>query len=141
MTIHTIDGRPALRFERRLPHPPERVWRAVTDPAELGQWYPLRVTELDPRPGGRLVFDDGADGVITGEITDFEPPRLFAFDEHDPEGRGRAFNDHARIELHPDAQGCLLVFTHVFADATNAESYSRGWEECLDALVTALDAG
>ena len=38
-TLQTIDGRPALRFERRLAHPVERVWRAVTEPAELAQWF------------------------------------------------------------------------------------------------------
>ena len=31
----TIDGRPAVRFERRLSHPVEKVRQAVTDPAEL----------------------------------------------------------------------------------------------------------
>ncbi len=31
-TLQTIDGRPALRFERRLDHSIERVWRAVTEP-------------------------------------------------------------------------------------------------------------
>jgi len=35
----TIDGRPALRFERRLDHSIERVWRAVTEPAELARWF------------------------------------------------------------------------------------------------------
>ena len=38
-TLETIDGRRALRFERRLPHSPERVWRAVTEPAELARWF------------------------------------------------------------------------------------------------------
>jgi uncharacterized protein YndB with AHSA1/START domain len=38
-TLTTIDGRPALRLERRLPHAVERVWRAVTEPAELAQWF------------------------------------------------------------------------------------------------------
>jgi hypothetical protein len=34
-TLETIDGRPALRFERRNSHSVERVWRALTDPSEL----------------------------------------------------------------------------------------------------------
>ena len=34
-----VDGRPALRFERRLPHPVARVWRAVSEPAELERWF------------------------------------------------------------------------------------------------------
>ncbi len=39
-TLVHIDGRPALRFERRYRHPVERVWRAVSDPAEMASWFP-----------------------------------------------------------------------------------------------------
>ena len=33
--LTTIHDRPALWFERQLAHPIARVWRAVSDPAEL----------------------------------------------------------------------------------------------------------
>lgn len=39
-TLETIDGRLALRFERTLAHPIERVWRALSEPDELGAWFP-----------------------------------------------------------------------------------------------------
>ena len=45
-----VDGRPALRFERRLNHSVERVWRAVTDPAELARWFVSEVS-WKPEPG------------------------------------------------------------------------------------------
>ena len=32
-TLDTVDGRPVLRMERRLAHPPEKVWRAIHEPA------------------------------------------------------------------------------------------------------------
>src|SRR5205085_289579 len=54
-TLHTSDGRPMLRFERRLEHPPERVWRAITEPEELAHWFPAQV-EIDLRPGGAMKF-------------------------------------------------------------------------------------
>lgn len=41
--LETIDGRPALRFERTYPHSVERVWRAVSVPAELERWFPAAV--------------------------------------------------------------------------------------------------
>ena len=34
-----LDGRPALHFERHLAHSVEHVWRAVTEPSELAQWF------------------------------------------------------------------------------------------------------
>jgi uncharacterized protein YndB with AHSA1/START domain len=36
---------------------PEDVWRAVTDEAELAEWFGGEVT-LDPEPGGRGRFDE-----------------------------------------------------------------------------------
>ena len=39
----TIEDQPRLNFERRLSHPVDRVWRAITEPDELGQWFPSQV--------------------------------------------------------------------------------------------------
>ena len=39
-TYEIVDDRSALTFERRLAHSVERVWRAVTEPAELAHWFP-----------------------------------------------------------------------------------------------------
>lgn len=88
--VTTFDGRPALQFERHLKHSRDKVWRAVTDPRQLSQWYPFRVTGLEPRTGGRMTFDDGEGTIYSATITDFDPPRLFAFDEHDPDGKERS---------------------------------------------------
>ena len=33
------DGSTQIRFVRRLPHPVDRVWEALTDPAELHRWW------------------------------------------------------------------------------------------------------
>ena len=43
-----------------FPVPPEEVWKALTDPDELEEWFANDV-ELDPREGGEGVFrwDDG----------------------------------------------------------------------------------
>lgn len=135
----TVDGRPALRFERHLQHSREKVWSAVTDPRHLSQWYPLRVTELEPRVGGRMVLDDGEGTVYTATVTHFEPLRLFAFDEHAPDGEEREFDDHLRIELRDEDSGCLLVFTHVLADPSIADGALGGWEACLDELTARLE--
>ncbi|MDT0266606.1 SRPBCC domain-containing protein [Streptomyces sp. DSM 44915] len=142
-TTTTFAGRPALRFERHLAHPVPTVWRAVTEPDRLSGWYPLRVTAFEPRVGGRIVFDDGEGTVLRGTVTDWDPPRLFAFDEHaDPAGRpAPERDDHLRIELTDEPGGCLLVLVHVPADPATAEGASRGWQACLAQLVTELAAG
>jgi uncharacterized protein YndB with AHSA1/START domain len=130
-TLITADGRSILRFERRLAHPVEKVWRAVTDPAHLSQWFPSDM-DLDLQPGGkiRFVFRDGEGPTLDGTITDLDPPTVFAYTWGD---------SHLRFELWPDGDGCLLIFTHTFDDRPSAASFAAGWYTCLKALAMVLD--
>lgn len=75
----TLGGRPTVRVEGRYPHPIEKVWRAVSTPEHLGQWFPSPV-EIDLRPGGAMrfrAFDD--DAAAHGTVEALEPPRLLSF--------------------------------------------------------------
>jgi uncharacterized protein YndB with AHSA1/START domain len=47
--IALSDDGPELRLERRLFHPVDRLWRALTDAAELAHWFPgeYEVVEMD----------------------------------------------------------------------------------------------
>jgi uncharacterized protein YndB with AHSA1/START domain len=136
--LYTIDGLPALRFERRLAHPPEKVWRAITEPEHLSRWYPFRVTAMDLRVGGTIHFDDGT-MTMDAVITQLDPPRRFAFSERAPAQLARESEDLVSFELRADGDGCLLIFTHVFHDRPAAASYASGWDFCLDALASTLD--
>jgi uncharacterized protein YndB with AHSA1/START domain len=130
-TLQTVDGRAVLRFERRLAHPAEKVWRAITDPAELANWFPAAI-EGDREPGAalRFVHPGGEGPTLEGEVTEFDPPRLFAF------LWGESL---LRLELRPDGNGCILVFTQTFDERPSAASYGVGWESCLDALALTLE--
>jgi Activator of Hsp90 ATPase homolog 1-like protein len=108
-TLQIVDGRHTLRFERRLAHPVERVWRALTEPGELPQWFPS---------GAEL------------EVTERVPPRLLA---------GTWHGDPLRFELTPDGDGCLLVFTHAFAERDTAARTAAGWDRSLARLGALLD--
>jgi uncharacterized protein YndB with AHSA1/START domain len=129
-TYETVEGRPAVRFERRLADPIERVWRAVTEPGELAHWFPSEVSgEL--RLGGRLRFHhaDGAAPDAEGEITDFDPPRRLAF---------WWGTEHLRLELEPEGDGTVLRLTHVLSSADQAARDAAGWHVCLDRLERSL---
>ncbi|MDA4118702.1 MAG: SRPBCC domain-containing protein, partial [Thaumarchaeota archaeon] len=47
-----------LVFRRRLAHPPEAVWKALTDPSELSNWYMTKAV-IDGREGGNIDFVSG----------------------------------------------------------------------------------
>jgi len=78
-TYLEYDGRPAVRFVRTYPYPVERVWRAVTEPAELQAWFPSSV-RLEPRAGGTIEFTgDPYSTDSTGTILVYEPPHRLAY--------------------------------------------------------------
>ncbi|MFE4367568.1 SRPBCC domain-containing protein [Streptomyces sp. NPDC056835] len=127
------DGRTALRMERRLPHPPERVWAALTEPAALAQWFPSEVT-VDLTPGGAMGFHfPGVSGPgMTGTVTDVDEPRLFAFTWG---------ADHLSWSITPDGEGSLLTLVHTFDDLQGAASFASGWHLCITALAQLLAGG
>jgi uncharacterized protein YndB with AHSA1/START domain len=125
-TLETIDGRPALRFERRLAHSVERVWRAVSEPAELERWFPA-AAEWTPAAGE--TFEAGG---TTGEVTDVDAPHRLAW---------TFAGERYSFELAAHGSGCLLVFTHVFDDVTRAAQTATGWEAYFSRLEPHLAGG
>jgi uncharacterized protein YndB with AHSA1/START domain len=136
--MQTIGGKPLLRFERRFAHPPAKVWRAVTDPAEAVHWFPAAIeTELEVGARMRFTFAEEApiDANSEGEILELDPPKVYAF---------RWNTDVLRFELLPDAAGCLLVLTQTiggdgWVQRLTAGRNAVGWDVCLDALSARLD--
>lgn len=125
-TLETIDGRPALRFERKLAHSVERVWRAVSEPGELEQWFPA-VVPWTPAVGEVLEVSG-----MTGKVTAVEPQRLLAWNFE---------GDEFSFELDEHEGGCVLVFTHVFDDRATAAQAAAGWETYLMRLDVHLEGG
>jgi uncharacterized protein YndB with AHSA1/START domain len=126
-TYETIDGRPAVRFERRYDHPVEAVWRAVTEPGELAHWFPARVSVDELRAGAAMRFDFGEGMVMDGAVVELDEPRVFAF---------RWGSEHLRFELEPVDSGAAtrLRFTHVLDEADTAARNASGWHVCLERL-------
>ena len=78
-SLHTADGHSVLRFERRLGHPPAKVWRAITEPDELSAWFPAGV-EGEREAGAKIRFVfPGTEETQDGEILEYDPPRVFAY--------------------------------------------------------------
>ena len=72
----------SLTFEVDLPHPPEKVWRALTDPALLAEWL-LPVTGLELAPGVAFTFKTqaypGWDGTVSCRMLEVEPLRKLSY--------------------------------------------------------------
>ena len=120
------DGRWRLQFVRRLPHRPEKVWRALTEPEHLAAWFPARI-EGDRAAGAKLRFVFPHDGapIDEGEMLACEPPTLLEF---------RWTDETFRFEVRPDGDGCVLTLLNVFDEIGKAARDAAGWHACLDVL-------
>lgn len=131
-TLLDADGGWTLRFERRLAHPIEKVWRAVTEPEHRDRWFPQRI-EGDLVAGGdlRFVDDPNIPGEgLAGRCTVLDPPHILALEWGE---------DLLRIELSADGDGTKLVFLDTLDERHHAARTGSGWHLCLDALMAHLD--
>jgi uncharacterized protein YndB with AHSA1/START domain len=128
-----------LRYERRYPHPIEKVWDAITQPERLVAW--LGEAEIELEQGGAIKItwlnsdEDGNTAVYNGRITRFEPPNVL---EYDGDIHGRL-----RWELSPDGEHVtILKFTNWTPAPDDFRSkVAAGWDIHLEHLATALDGG
>lgn len=128
-TLERVGDRSVLRFERRLAHPRELVWRALTEEGELAAWFPTTM-EGERRAGAPLTFSfrAGEAEPFAGEMLAFVPPSLLAL---------RWADDVLRFELEPaedGGPGCVLRLEVTVAEHGKAARDGAGWHVCLDRL-------
>lgn len=130
----TEDGRCALRFERQLAHPQEKVWRALTEVDQLRSWF-AEILDYDKLrfelfPGAELAFvpkrEHAEVGTSQGKVTRIEKPRLLEYTWG---------AEILRWELEPRGESeCRLVFTNIFDDRGFASAMGAGWHAGLERL-------
>lgn len=138
-----MEGGWELRFERRLRHAPERIWKALTTGEGLACW--LAEADIDPRPGGRM------------ELNFRQPDHEFMPDTPD---RRRQSNQVLTIEpftvfehtfgsnpesvvswrLTPDGDGTHVTLTHWIPDAWGGmrSNVLSGWHHHMEGLDDAV---
>jgi uncharacterized protein YndB with AHSA1/START domain len=119
------DGRWQVRFTRQLPHPIDKVWRAVTEPEHLAAWFPCTI-DGERRPGAPLTFrfEGGADPML-GEMVVYEPPHVMEL---------RWGADLLRLELRSVDDGTELQLSDTLDERGKAARDAAGWHECLEYL-------
>jgi uncharacterized protein YndB with AHSA1/START domain len=72
----------SISFEFDLHHPPEKVWRALTDPVLLSEWL-LPVAELKLEPGAAFTLRTqpypGWDGIVNCRILEIEAHKKISY--------------------------------------------------------------
>ena len=72
----------AISFEFDLHHSPEKVWRALTDPALLGEWL-LPVVGFELEPGAAFTFKTqaypGWDGTVNCKMLEVDAQKKISY--------------------------------------------------------------
>jgi uncharacterized protein YndB with AHSA1/START domain len=106
---HTAPTSEPIVLECDLPHAPELVWRALTEPDLLGAW--LLPNDLRPEVGARFSFGraDGRLGEpIDCEVLEVEPNRTLRWrqtEDGDADSQWRPVTSVVTIELTDNAAG------------------------------------
>ena len=136
MVRRRADGHHVVAFERSVQHSVERVWRAITEPAERAVWAPgLR---FDPAPEARfdIWFGDECEGPshVSGQLSNYRPPHSVALGS-------------ISIELASAPGGSVVHFSDVLwfdgkrTSIDFANAVLAGWHRFLDTLEIWLDEG
>jgi uncharacterized protein YndB with AHSA1/START domain len=140
---------PGIEREVVIEAPVEVVWRTVTEPDQIVQWF-SDTAEIDVRPGGEgtLTFVDRATHEPTTTrltVERVDPHRTFAFRWSYPEGTRPGVGNSVLVEFTLTAEGVhtrLRVVERGLAEldwpaerkASYAEGHNKGWVTHLDRL-------
>jgi uncharacterized protein YndB with AHSA1/START domain len=128
--------------------PVEVVWRTITEPDQITQWFADRV-DLEVEPGGRgyMGFGDQGGPVVVEAV---DPQTRFSFRWNHPHGEEPASGNSMLVEftLVPDGSERtrlkvvesgleLLAWPDAEKDGY-AEEHGGGWATFLDRLVRLL---
>ena len=129
-----------------LPHPPEKVWAAISTPEGLSGWFGQKV-EGDVTPGSEVVmsWDEGHVARLAVKVVD--PQSVFAYcwpvygtPDDDPR------RTYVEFRLEPTGAGVALTVTESgFAQMpdewlSSYEGNVGGWKSELDELADYLAA-
>ena len=130
--VEKTGDRWTLVLVRELHHPPEKVWRALTDPDELRQWAPYDSDKNLGRAGTQVTLTTV--GAPSPHVVQTTVKRADAPNELEFEWGG----GDLRWELRPHGSGTRLTLWAKI-DRRYVAMGAAGWHICLDVLGHLLD--
>jgi uncharacterized protein YndB with AHSA1/START domain len=134
----------AIERTLELSAPREKVWQAISDPAELQRWFPDKA-QLDLSPGGKGAFSWDEYGTYRIQIVTVDPPNYLAWrgasePDVEPEASVGATLVEWWLEDGPDGGTRLRLRESGFVRAEHREGNEQGWTQELAELVALLEA-
>jgi uncharacterized protein YndB with AHSA1/START domain len=138
------DVQSVLVVERTLPHPPQKIWRALTTSAMLTEW--LMPNDFKAEVGHRSTFrfepQPHWNGIVACEVLACDPPRLLRCswnsETKSEDGIPSPLNTVVTWTLTPSGAGTLLRLEQDGFGPHQQMSYRGamgGWARLLDRLA------
>jgi len=125
-----------------FPHPPERVWKALTTAEIIGRW--LMPNDFEAVVGRRFTFTTRPmgdwDGVVRCEVLDVVPQRrlVYSWRGGSDTGNPAPLDSTVTWTLQPEGNGTRLRMVHAgFRSPQNDSAYdamSPGWRHLIGRL-------
>jgi DNA-binding transcriptional ArsR family regulator/uncharacterized protein YndB with AHSA1/START domain len=138
-------GVPRHVYEIFIKTTPERLWRAITDPADTRLYYFGTEVQSDWKTGSKLVYIDHGEVSLDCKILEIDPAHrlVHSFKAlYNPEGA----NDRpSRVtwEIERMGDACRLTLIHDDFDGETAtyKDVEHGWSQILSGLKTLIETG
>ncbi len=136
-----------VSMEFDLPHPPAKVWRALTESDLLAQW--LMTNGMQPTVGHGFTFKQEPtpwwDGIVRCEVLEVDPQKRLRYSWRSGSGASGLDTEVAWTLTPTPSGGTRLSLEHSGFVPSNAFAFDgagKGWErnvgESLTALLTRL---
>lgn len=127
-------------IERELPHPPEKLWRALTQPHLIEEW--LMKNDFAPTVGHRFNLRGDWGGVLDCEVLEVEPPRTLSYSwNFAHEDAAYALQSVVTFTLTPTPAGTHLRMEQSGFRPNQKQAYGgahAGWKQFFDKLDAVL---
>ena len=113
------DDLTTIEVDQYFPHPPTKIWRALTTPELMAQW--LMPNDFEPRVGHRFTFraspvtQTGFSGQIACQVLELVPPERLRISWADADDTG-AMATEVAWTLRPEGKGTRLFLEHAGFD-------------------------
>ena len=133
------EGTRSLVFERQMKHPPEKVWRALTESHLIAEW--LMENDFVPKVGHRFTMRavplPGWSGIVNCEVLTVEPPHRLSYRWGDGTESDSGLVTIVTWTLTPRDGGTLVRMEQSGFRAPDELAFKRmgkGWSRVLEML-------
>ena len=126
--------------EREIPHPPEKIWRALTQPHLIAEW--LMKNDFEPAVGHRFNLRGNWGGVLDCEVLAIEPNNMLSYTwNFTHEDAAYDLKSVVTFTLTPTSTGTLLRMEQVGFRPDQKQAHGgakAGWQGFLANLEQVL---